>query len=212
MTITPTVLIAANGILNDQAFGVNSDFGTEVFDLQDYVVSNVAGTQNTSILNALLVLKENWETEVMTDATDRDALWALIENYKFLRGNRTTKTESLTASSIRVTDPKWVCDKYNDIHVLFNASANKTFKVNYLMQQFEPVVTSSEKTHISLAKFKDAEWDDISLDVKSHDEIANNGLVRLLLTGSDVQIDNNTIEDSLILRNPCLDIWRKFVV
>lgn len=190
MTITPTVLIAANGILNDQAFGVNSDLGTEVFDLQDYVVSNVAGTQNTSILNALLVLKENWETEVMTDATDRDALWALIENYKFLRGNRTTKTESLTASSIRVTDPKWVCDKYNDIHVLFNASANKTFKVNYLMQQFEPVVTSSEKTHISLAKFKDAEWDDISLDVKSHDEIANNGLVRLLLTGSDVQIDN----------------------
>ena len=62
MTITPTVLIAANGILNDQAFGVNSDLGTEVFDLQDYVVSNVAGTQNTSILNALLVLKENWET------------------------------------------------------------------------------------------------------------------------------------------------------
>mgnify|MGYP006120682331 CR=1 FL=1 len=198
MTITPTVLIAANGILNDSAFAVNADFATEVFDLQDYVVSNVAGTANTSILNAILVLKENWDTSVGTDVTDRDAIWALIKDYKFLRGNRTTATEALTADSIRVTDPKWVCDKYNDIHVLFNASGNKTYKVNYLLQQFEPVVSSSEKIHLSLAKFKNAVWDDISLDIKSHDEIANNGLIRVLLTGSDDQIDNiQALKDNL---------------
>jgi hypothetical protein len=174
MSITPTVLIAGSGLLNNQALDINPGYRSDI--------TSVADASDTNIFHALHKFSQLWPSIA---SNYQASITNLIKNHPvLLHGTDTGLSSDLSVFSM--------LGNVRSAQLNFSPSSIPNFsrRVNYMLQQFAPLVHTAEASYAGIHYFKDMSWDDISLDAKTHEDLANNGILRVLLTGNDDQIDN----------------------
>jgi len=192
MSITSNNLIATKGIVDGSAWTINADYANELLDIRSF--SNTSNPANTTVSNdisfwyALYQLKTNWG--FITGSSQANTIWSYLEQFKCLRGPIEAVGTIPGTDSIKQTDPYWMGDRYYTATSDFTANytgTDKSRRIIWLLNHFAAEVGQSEHTYVGLKFFKDKQWEDIGLDITGSLDVANGGLVQLLLTGGSVE-------------------------
>lgn len=177
MSITPTVLIAGSGLLNNQALSIDTDYVSDT--------SQAALVSEFHLIPFLARVNATWNQLAQSS---KDRTIELFGDYPFILQNALTNPND---ADYRAYDILYkVKTAQTNFNGAFGSSDNRARRINYMFNQVGPLVYGAEETYAAISHYKNKSWDDISLDAKDHSDLATNGLLRVLLTGSDDQIDN----------------------
>jgi len=177
MSITPTVLIAGSGLLNNQALSIDTDYVSD---------TSVAGqVSNMHLIPFLASINATWSGIAQSY---KDRVIELFGDYPFIMQSALTNPGNSDYQAYNILyNVKTAQTSFN---AAFGSSANRARRINYMFNQVAPLVYGAEETYAAISHYKNKSWDDVSLDARDHSDLATNGILRVLLTGSDDQIDN----------------------
>ena len=177
MSITPTVLIAGSGLLNNQALSIDTDYRSDT--------TVAAYNSNVYIMPFLARINSTWST---LPTSYKDRVLELFGDYPFILQGALTNPGTADYQTYNILYNVNLAQSY--VSNVLSSITNKSRRINYMFNQVAPLVYGAEETYAAIGHYKGKSWDDISLDAKDHSDLATNGILRVLLTGSDDQIDN----------------------